>query len=354
MEKTSRLLSLLPPTADGFLLTSEINQRYISDFAFSDGYVLVTRNKSYIITDFRYAEAAEAHSNLFDIVIPSSSMLLEVVALLAENNVKTLCVEDGSLSHADYIRFSEKFDNVSLIGGTRILDEMRQVKTDDELQKIKEAQRLTDMAFSHILGYITPSATEIDVALELEFFMRKNGADGIAFDTISVSGKSSSMPHGTPQNKRLESGFLTLDFGATLDGYCSDMTRTVVLGVADNEMKKLYNTVRSAQKAGIEMLREGVSGFECDRAARDIINTAGYEGCFGHGLGHGVGMYIHESPRLSPSADPKILLTRGNVVTVEPGIYIPGKYGCRIEDMLAITENGSLNFTESTKELIEL
>ncbi len=354
MEKTNRLLSLLPPSADGFLLTSEINQRYISDFAFSDGYVLVTRKKSYIITDFRYAEAAEVFRDNFDIVVPKGSLLLEVIALLSENGVKTLCVEDGSLSHADYLRLSDMLDNVTLVGGTRILDEMRQVKDDDELQKIKEAQRLTDMAFSHILGYITPNATEVDIALELEFFMRKNGADGVAFDTIAVSGKSSSMPHGVPQNKRLENGFLTLDFGAMLGGYCSDMTRTIVIGKADSEMKKLYNTVRSAQKAGIEALCEGISGFECDRVARDIINNAGYAGCFGHGLGHGVGMYIHESPKLSPSADPKILLKKGNVLTVEPGIYLSGKYGCRIEDMLAITADGSLNFTESTKELIEL
>lgn len=354
MEKINRLLSLLPPSADGFLLTSEINQRYISDFAFSDGYVLVTRKKSYIITDFRYAEAAEAFRDNFDIVVPKGSLLLEVIALLSENSVKTLCIEDGALSHADYLRLSDMLDNVTLIGGTKILDEMRQVKDDDELQKIKEAQRLTDMAFSHILGYITPNATEVDIALELEFFMRKNGADGVAFDTIAVSGKSSSMPHGVPQNKRLESGFLTLDFGAMLGGYCSDMTRTIVIGKADSEMKKLYNTVRSAQKAGIEALCEGISGFECDRVARDIINNAGYVGCFGHGLGHGVGMYIHESPRLSPSADPNLLLRKGNVVTVEPGIYLSGKYGCRIEDMLAITADGSLNFTESTKELIEL
>ena len=200
---------------------------------------------------------------------------------------------------------------------------------------------------------MTPNMTEREVALELEFFMRQQGAEGMAFDVIAVSGSASSLPHGVPRNTRLEKGFLTLDYGAKVHGYCSDMTRTVVLGRADAEMKRLYETVLEAQSEALAYLSEGVSCKDADGVARAIINGAGYRGCFGHSLGHGVGRYIHEEPRLSSSAKEDLLVC-GNVVTVEPGIYISGKYGCRIEDMVAITHKGIYNFTKSKKELIEL
>ena len=178
---------------------------------------------------------------------------------------------------------------------------------------------------------------------------------GLAFDTIAVSGTNSSRPHGVPRPVKLEKGFLTMDFGARLDGYCSDMTRTVVLGRADEDIKKVYNTVLLAQTVALEAAAEGVSCYELDAAARNVIHGAGYKGCFGHSLGHGVGMFVHEEPRLSPKADKKDVLERGHVVTFEPGIYIEGKYGCRIEDMAAVCNDGSIrNFTKSPKELIEL
>ena len=162
------------------------------------------------------------------------------------------------------------------------------------------------------------------------------------------------MPHGVPRPVKLERGFLTMDYGARVDGYCSDMTRTVVIGRADADMKKLYNTVLSAQLAGLEAVREGADCRGVDKVARDIIYGAGYEGCFGHGLGHGVGMYIHEAPRLSPGAREGEKLVTGQIVTVEPGIYIEGKYGCRIEDMVCVRPYGAHNFAHSPKELIEL
>ena len=208
-------------------------------------------------------------------------------------------------------------------------------------------------AFAHILKFITPNMTEIEVALELEFFMRRMGSEGTAFDTIAVSGSASSLPHGVPRNVKLEKGFFTMDFGAKFDGYCSDMTRTVVIGKADADMKKLYNTVLSAQLAALDFIKEGINCKDADTVARDIINGAGYEGRFGHSLGHGVGMYIHEDPRLYSRA--KGTLKVGHVVTVEPGIYLAGKYGCRIEDMVAIDLDGKLlNFTKSPKEMMEL
>ena len=200
---------------------------------------------------------------------------------------------------------------------------------------------------------MTPKMTEKEVALELEFFMRREGAERASFEIIAVSGASSALPHGKCRNQKLSSGFLTMDFGCTVGGYCSDMTRTVVIGKADGEMKRLYQTVLDAQMAALAQIGPGKTGAEIDGIARSLIDNAGYMGAFGHGLGHGVGLYIHEAPSLSARAA-EYKLQKGNVVTVEPGIYLMGKYGCRIEDMGAITANGFDNFTHSTKECIEL
>ena len=214
---------------------------------------------------------------------------------------------------------------------------------------------ITDAAFEHILTVLHPNMTEIEVALELEFFMRKMGSEGIAFDTIAVSGSMSARPHGEPRPVKLEKGFLTMDYGARVDGYCSDMTRTVVLGKADAEIKKVYDTVLLAQTTAIDALQAGLGCRAADKIARDIIDGAGYEGCFGHSLGHGVGLYIHENPRLSFGAGENDVLQPGHVVTAEPGIYIEGKYGCRIEDMIGIKADGTAHdFTHSRKDMIEL
>ncbi len=347
--------------ADAALVSSELNQRYLSGFDYTDGYVLVTPKRAYLLADFRYIEAARAEVSAddFEIIMPPNGMLAELNALINENGIKTLLFEDASVSCAQKERFEKAFDGCELIAGASdILTTMRQVKDADELATIVEAQRITDAAFDHILSAITPDMTEIDVALELEFFMRKSGAETIAFDTIAVSGSASSMPHGVPRNKKLEKGFLTMDFGARYNGYCADMTRTVVIGKADAEIKKLYNTVLAAQNAALEMLLEigeGVSCFELDKKARDLINSAGYEGCFGHSLGHGIGMLVHEDPRLAQSASKESKLVRGNVTSVEPGIYLAGKYGCRIEDLVAIGLDGkAIDLTKSDKSLIEL
>ena len=345
--------------ADAALISSPLNQRYLSGFDYHDGYMLVTREKAFLLADFRYIEAARTAlgGTDFTVIQPEGSMLVELSCLMEEHKVSSLLIEDSHVSCAELERYKKAFgDGVNLFSGASdILSKMREVKSDDELEKIKKAQEITDAAFSHILGAMTPSMTEIDVALELEFFMRKNGAEGIAFDTIAVSGSASSMPHGVPRNKKLERGFLTMDFGAKYDGYCADMTRTVVIGKADSEMKRLYDTVLHAQTAALEIYREAASCFELDKCARDIIYGAGYEGCFGHSLGHGVGMLVHENPRLSPAAKPDSRLVRGNVTSVEPGIYIAGKYGCRIEDLVAIdTEGRTQNLTKSPKEMIEL
>ena len=360
MTQLKRLQNIMKQQGvEGILLSSEVNQRYISDFDFQDGYVVVLQDKAFVLTDFRYIEAAnnEVNHDDFEIVTPKGGHLRYVAGLAEEQGIKTMLVEESALSLEDLSRFEGAADGKVKYaqGASAIITNMRLVKTESELEKMAEAQRITDAAFSHIISVLRPDMTEIDVALEIEFFMRRNGAERISFDTIAVSGTASSMPHGVPRNVKLERGFLTMDFGCVVDGYCSDMTRTVVLGKADDEIKKVYYTVLEAQTKALEAAANGERGcYRLDEIARDIINGAGYEGRFGHSLGHGVGMFIHENPRLAPGIDRGAKLVTGNVVTFEPGIYIPEKYGCRIEDMAAITDDGIRDFTKSTKELIEL
>ena len=341
--------------ADAVLVTSEVNQTWVSDFEFTDGYVLVTKDKAYVITDFRYIEAAKAElSSDFEASMPKS-MLSEIAEILKSIDAKTVMFEEETLSVAALASIEEKIPGVKFVSGaSKAIDGLREIKDAKEIELLGKAQDIADAAFAHILKVMTPEMTEIEVALELEFFMRKNGASSTSFSTIAVSGSASSLPHGVPRNVKLQKGFFTMDFGAVYKGYCSDMTRTVVLGKADADIKKIYDTVLRAQIAGVENARPGISGRELDKIARDIIYAEGYEGCFGHGLGHGVGRYIHEAPRVSSAAPADKLLAPGHIITCEPGIYIEGKYGCRIEDMLAITENGCHNFAHSPKELIEL
>ena len=350
--------ALIKDSREGVLVSSGINQRYLSGLDYTDGYILILEGRAYLLADFRYIEVARATADreIFEVVMPEGRMTAELALLCATEGVSRLYVEEESITLADRGRLADALCGVELIGGASgEIEKLRERKAQSELDKIAAAQRITDAAFDHILGFITPERTEREVALELEFFMRSHGADGVAFETIAVSGSASSMPHGVPRDVRLERGFLTMDFGAMLGGYCSDMTRTVVIGKADADMRRLYDTVLAAQSAALEFLAEGVECAAADKVARDIIDGAGYRGCFGHSLGHGVGMLVHEAPRLSSAAKADSRLCRGHVVTVEPGIYVAGKYGCRIEDMVAIDHSGALlNFTKSPKHLIEI
>lgn len=349
---------LISDDRDAVLVSSHENQLYVSGFDYCDGYILVLKNTAILFADFRYIEAARACESAkeFEIIMPEGGMLSAIGVACAANGIERVFVEDETLSCNMLEKLKGAAGRVAFCGGaSAAFTDLRSRKTEWELDVIARAQKITDMAFSHIVDMITPDMTEIDVALELEFFMRRNGAQRAAFDTIAVSGGASSMPHGVPRNVKLEKGFLTMDFGACIDGYASDMTRTIVVGKADENMKKLYNTVLCAQKAALEVIAEGAECRSIDAVARNIINSQGYVGCFGHGLGHGVGLYVHEAPRLSPAVAQGVRLERGNVVTVEPGIYIEGKYGCRIEDMVAIGLDGKpINFTKSPKELIEI
>ena len=345
---------------DGAIISSELNQRYLCDFPFSDGYILVTADKSYILTDFRYDEALKKAVSGFEILCPEKGLYDCITELIRENNLKRIAVEESSMTLKEFQALSKKLDSIASLesSASDILLNQRAIKLDYEIERIKKAQSITDSAFSYIIEFISAnknSITESDVALELDYFMRKSGAESSAFETIAVSGDASSLPHGVPRKEKLKNGFLTMDFGAKYNGYCSDMTRTIVIGKADDEIKKIYNTVLSAQKAALNKIKGSMPCKEADFIARKIIDDAGYGKAFGHSLGHGVGMFIHERPNLSPRSDEKSLLTAGNVVTVEPGIYLEGKFGCRIEDMILINPDGTVyNFTSSKKELIEI
>lgn len=354
MSRLENLKKALPEGCDGVLICCEKNIRYLTSFDYTDGYVLVTRQKSYVLADFRYIEAAkESCSDEWNVVMLERNRSNLINDLLAENGVKVLGFEDKTVSAYAYERLKLDFPAVEFMPVGGLVEGLREYKDEGELDLIIKAQRIAEKAFDHILGFITPYLTEKEVALELEYFMRRNGAEASAFEIIAVSGSASSRPHGVPRDVKLERGFLTLDFGAQYEGYKSDMTRTICLGKADDDMKKMYDTVYKAQTAVLESIEYGMSLLECDKIARNIIDDAGYKGCFGHGLGHGVGMDIHEAPTLSPASGTKVLTT-GHVVTVEPGIYIEGKYGVRIEDMVVCRGQKAENITVCPKNLIEL
>lgn len=339
---------------DALLVLDELNQRYLSEFAFTDGFLLVTASRAFLVTDFRYYEMAlKAVSSEWAVVVPEDRQAF-MQGVFNEENVKTVGFEGGFVSYEAYNAYKSKYAAQEFVNVGDLIEVVRQIKSPDEIEKMQKAQDITDKAFSHILKVLNPNMTELDVAVELEYAMRRAGADGFAFETIAVSGDASALPHGTPRNVKLKPGFLTMDFGARLDGYCSDMTRTVVIGKANAEIRKLYNTVLKAQLTALDYIKAGCDAGEADKVARDIIDSVEeYKGAFGHSLGHSVGLFIHERPSLSARAFGR-QLRPGEIVTVEPGIYLFGKYGCRIEDMVAVTENGNYNFTHSTKELIEI
>lgn len=328
------------------------NQRYLTGLNYTDGYVVVAREKAWLLADFRYIEAAKRFESDFLTVILLENRRVTLGNLFSDNKLSRIGFESENVTCAQLDALKETFPLADFVPCGGIIEKMREIKTPEEVRNIIAAQRIAEKALERLFTLISPNMTEIDVALELEYGMRKLGAEKTSFDTIAVSGTASSMPHGVPRNAKLEKGFLTMDFGALYNGYCSDMTRTVVIGKADTEMKKVYHTVLEAQLAALDFVAAGKLGSDCDKTARDIIYAAGYEGCFGHSLGHGVGMYIHEEPRLSYTYNKPLEI--GAVVTVEPGIYLQGKYGVRIEDMVYLSENGTVNLTEAKKELIEL
>ena len=340
---------------DAIIITDPYNLRYFTGFRGGEGFSVIAGENKYLIVDSRYTEAAGRESDFEVIEYNNAKPLAEVFkSIVAENNIRKIGFEDENLTVAAFsLLKSQMGEDLEYIPLGESLNAKRRIKKPYELEMLKAAEHIGDMAFDAVIGFIKPGLTELEVAAFLEYKMKQFGANGLSFDTICASGIHSSMPHAIPDDKKLETGdFVTMDFGCIYKGYCSDMTRTVVLGKADEKQKEVYNLVRAAQQVGLDTIKAGMRCCDVDKAARDVIEKAGYGKYFGHGLGHSVGLYIHEKPALN-TRDVTVL-EAGMIETIEPGVYIPGFGGVRIEDMVAVTEDGCVNFAHSPKELLEL
>ena len=331
---------------DAVLLTHQANRFYATGFMSSgtDGAALITRAAAYYFTDGRYTEAAAKRlSGTFQMGTVTAKRGYEVLIndVIAAENLRRVGFEDTYMTVAGYRKYKEKL-NCELVAAADLLKELRQVKDADEIQALTDAQRIAERALEEIYNDLRPGAVERDIAAKLQYLMLRYGAEDKSFDPIVVSGPNGSLPHGVPSDKPIQSGeFVTMDFGCVYRGYCSDMTRTVAIGSVTEEMRRIYETVRSAQRAGIAAAKAGVTGNAVDAAARDVISAAGYGEYFSHSFGHGVGVEIHEYPNASSVNDKP--LPAGAVISAEPGIYIPGKLGVRIEDVIVVTESGRQN-----------
>lgn len=355
MTATEQLIAFLPDAHTAALIATAHNRLYLTGMETSDGYVLITPRYARFLTDFRYIEAARQQVTVMESML-CSRLSEAVTPLLKEQNITRLWVEASGITLQQLSALQKAFPDHEVTGETGLDDAvnaLRAVKTPEQMAHIRAAQALTDDGFSYILPRITAGRTEKEVALDLEFYMRRQGADSVSFDFIVVAGENSSKPHGVPGSRPIVRGdFVTMDFGATVCGWHSDMTRTVAVGHVNEEQARIYDTVLKAQTDTLAAITAGMPCAEADGIARGVIAAAGYGEQFGHSTGHGVGVQIHEGPNLSPrSAE---ILSPGHVVTVEPGIYLPGKYGVRIEDMVWIRENGCENLTKSPKNLLIL
>lgn len=339
---------------DALLVTSPSNRKYATGFASSAGMAVVTREDAWFFIDSRYIEAAKRQIGdaQVEMVDMQRAYHAKVNAVIAARGIQTLGIEETAMSHAEYLDLQEKL-HAELKPAQNLLTMLRMVKNERELEALVRAQRIAEKALKQVLAVIKPGLTEREVAAELIYRMLREGADGVSFEPIVVTGVKSSMPHGVPGDVEIRSGdFLTMDFGCRLDGYCSDMTRTVAIGSATAEMRTVYDTVLKAQLAAIAVAKAGMTGAEVDKVARDVIAAAGYGDCFGHGFGHGLGLDVHEAPTAGPSGLTPMPV--GAVISAEPGIYLEGRFGVRIEDVIALNETGCVDIMEAPKELLIL
>ena len=357
MNRIEKLSKALPEGADAALITSDVNRRYFTGLGSSAGTLLAFRDAAYFIIDFRYIEVAKATVTGARVML-QEKLTEQLDTLLKKHGAQTVAIETDYLTVGTLEQYRQKLSGYEFLTESTLNDailSMRSVKEPQELECIQKAQAITDAAFWEILDFIKPGKTEKEIAAYLEYCMRRRGADGLAFETIAAGGPNSAKPHAVPGDRPLQTGdFFTLDYGASWGGYCSDMTRTVAVGEPTEEMRRVYQTVLDAQCLGIRTAQVGVSCRAVDEAARELIYKAGYEGCFGHSLGHSVGLEIHEMPGFSPSIDPQTLCREGMVITVEPGVYLEGRFGVRIEDMVWFAPDGTKDLTNSPKELIIL
>jgi Xaa-Pro aminopeptidase len=340
---------------DAMLITSSSNRLYLSSFTGSSGVLLITKDEAILVTDFRYHDQAKEQANGYNIVIHTSPTPEEIARLVKEHSIKKLGFEQDHLTYSAFRTYDSLLSpvNAELSPVSGLVEKLRLIKDDSEIKIIKDAASIADAAFSHIIEFIRPGKSEREVSNELEFFMRKNGATSSSFNIIVASGYRSALPHGVATDKIIETGELvTLDFGAYYKGYCSDITRTVAIGHISDELKEIYQVVYDAQMLGMQGIKPGMTGKEADALTRDYIASKGYGDYFGHSTGHGIGLDVHEGPALSMKSD--TILEPGMIVTVEPGIYMSGLGGVRIEDDAVITKNGNETLSHSTKTLLTI
>lgn len=332
---------------EAFYINGLANVAYFTGTRGNDCALYITQDKAYIITDFRYREMAQSLSWLELLETKNSYTLTDILSSRPET---TLGVEEEHLPLSLWFKLNEKIKK-EIKPLTGLVESLRMIKDEQEIANIRRACEIAAEGFLHMLDFIKPGLSEKQCAAELEYFMKMNGAEGTSFDTIFLTGKNTSLPHGVPGDDIIQKGdFVTMDFGCKYNGYCSDMTRTVAVGSVTEEMKRVYNTVLKAQLAACNGIKAGITGADAHKIAYDIIDEAGYAEYFGHGLGHGVGLEIHESPRYSPLwKDP---IPEDTVLSIEPGIYLPGKFGVRIEDLALVTKTATINFMDVSKELL--
>lgn len=339
---------------EAMLIVKPENRFYLSGFTGSSAVLLITAAKAFLVTDFRYVEQAAAQAPHFEIKKPDGTNYKLVAELLDETGASRIGCEGDALTVDEFGLYREFLSDRELVTATGLVETLRLIKDEGELVTMRKAAAIADEAWSQILPLIKPGVVERDLAVELEYRMKKLGAEGLAFDIIVASGVRSALPHGRASEKVVEAGDLvTFDFGAAYQGYRSDMTRTVMVGEPAAKQREIYGIVLEAQMRGVAACKAGMTGKELDEVCRSYIREKGYADAFGHGTGHGVGLYIHEGPKLNARAA-EDLLKPGMVVTIEPGIYLPGWGGVRIEDMVLVTETGCERLSQSPKELLIL
>jgi len=354
MKNIDKFLSLLDGEVDGLLLTSRYSRYYGAEFDIAEGVAIVTKAGCRYFTDSRYIESAENGIKGFEVkmVDRGNGYHKLINDAIADFDVTALGYEEDYLTVAEFQGY-EKNLNAKLVPFNAKINGFRAVKEEWELELMRKAQDITDAAFAEVLTKIQPGMTELALQAELIYCLYKNGAHGLSFDPIVVSGPNTSLPHGVAGDRVIQAGdFITMDFGAMYRGYCADMTRTVAVGYATEEMKTVYNTVLQAQLAALAATRPGLKGKDIDAVARQVIADAGFGDYFGHGYGHSLGLEVHEAPNCNPSGE--TVMEPGMVVSAEPGIYLPDKFGVRIEDVVIFTKDGCENITHSPKNLIIL
>ncbi len=352
MKNLEKYRSVLTDEVQGLLLTSRYSRMYAAEFDIAEGYAIVSKDGARYFTDSRYIESAQNNIHDFEVIDFGRDLFGELNRAIADFGITTLGFEEAYLTVAELDSFTSKL-NAKFRPVQERINAFRASKEPWELERMIKAQEITDRAFTEVCGRVREGMTEKELAAELIYCLYKNGGEGLSFDPIVVSGPNTSMPHGVPGDRKLQKGdFITMDFGVIYQGYCSDMTRTVALGYATEEMKQVYQTVLDAQLAGIAVSKAGVSGKAVDAAARDVIAAAGYGDFFGHGYGHSLGLEIHENPNCNLRNDGPI--PENAVCSAEPGIYLPGKFGVRIEDVVIFEADGCRDITKSPKDLLIL